>query len=612
MSSNQSFSTRLLSSRPFERSIPSRKKPNNNNAHAHAQTQSLQSTTIQNRDTHTRSQSANTQSTIMQSERDDRPFVKDQDLLNKTFKAFRLSFSKPNRIAISLTAMKSIFSQTSQPPSPSTLSQEEWNAAKDITRNLWGFLEEISELETHRHRVDARNIMEEVQNRMLGLPATIVEPCPQFLPYIGPISPSHSSSSDASSSPTPEELEGIKGERFAGQATFPVPEGNPRKFIDGENDNLPAENTALSQLIMEQSGSAPGVLETLRKMGAANPGPPAPAYLDDPVESLIYYSGNFPLLQGPYPQISVPSETIVRPEVYDLRKKCCETQHEPRLANPDSYICKLVHRVQDTVLRPEVIFKYAIITRATRGRFLDPSTDDVENEPPATEEEVAYLIEWISKGFPKIFVRYSPNPPLAQNLLVCGEHDRNRDPSSIEINGDQLDAIEQSQSQSQRVVKVVGKKSPSPVHLIYQIYVTLFHELAHYLNTQINAPNNRDYLTPRKLRWELRPEGFAEYPEHPRHNVFSPHMGELGQLVEFLIFGCMVGVVPGRDELFARAWGTGCDSGAIFLPTEVVVHMLASRVPRWMDGPMLRELVRGYELQRGEAPGRGTYSAGES
>jgi len=520
--------------------------------------------------------------------------VKDQSLLNKTFKAFKLSFRKPNGITTSLTAMKRTFSQASQPPASSSLSKEEWNAAKDITRNIWGFLEEISSLRTHRHRVDARNILEEVRNRIRGLPAAIVESCPQFLPYMGPVSPPHSL--PEVSSLTPEELEGIKGERLAGQETFPVPEGSPGEFIDGEKDNLPGGNTALSQLIMAEPLGAPDVLETLRKMGAANPGPPAPAYLDDPVESLIYYSGNFPLLVGPRPRISVPPETVIRPSVYDLRN-CSET-HEPQLENPNSYISKLVHRVQDTVLQPEVIFKYAIITRATRGRFQDPSPDDVEKEPPATEEEVAHLIQWISKGFPKIFVRHtSPT----KNLLVCGEHDRNRDPNSIDINGDQLDAIEE---QSQREGKGKGKgkkKSPPPVHLIYQIYVTLFHELAHYLNTQINAPNNRNYLTPRKLRWELMPEGFAEYPEHPRHNVFSPYAGEVGQLVEFLIFGCMVGVVPGRDELFARAWGTGCDSGAVVLPTEVVVHMLASRVPRWMDGRMLRELVRGYELQRGES-----------
>lgn len=529
----------------------------------------------------------------MQREPDEKPFVKDQELLNKTFKVFRLSFHKPNRITISLTAMKMIFSQKSQPAS-STLSQEEWNAARDITRDLWGILEEISELRTHRHRVDARNIMVEVQNRLQGLPATIVEPCPQFLPYPGPMPSSSSNGLQKASSLTLEELEGIKAERLTGQARFPVPESSQPKFIDRENDDLPAENTALSQLIMAQPRKGPDALETLRKMGAANPGSPAPVYLDDPIESLIYYSSNFPLLVGPHPHILVPPETVVRPTVYDLRKS--PRTHGPRQQeSPDSYIFKLVCRVQDTVLQPEVIFKYAIITRATRDRFQDvPSTnddddDDIENEPPATEEEVTYLIEWISKGFPKIFVRH--NNPTTQSLLICGEHDRNRDPTSIELNGAQFDAIEQSQQRREG-------KSPPPIHLIYQIYVTLFHELAHYLNTQINAPNNRNYLTPRKLRWELKPEGFAEYPEHPRHNVFSPHMGEVGQLVEFLVFGCMVGVIPGRDELFARAWGTGSESGAVILPNEVVVHMLASRVPRWMDGPMLRELVRGYELRR--------------
>ncbi|PUU83890.1 hypothetical protein B9Z19DRAFT_1118619 [Tuber borchii] len=518
----------------------------------------------------------------MQREPDERPFVKDQELLNEIFKAFRLSFHKPNRITISLTAMKRSFSQTSQPAS-STLSQEEWNTARDITRDLWGILEEISGLRTHRHRVDARNIMVEVQNRLQGLPATIVEPCPQFLPYIGPMSSSNGL--PKASSLTLEELEGIKAERLTGQARFPVPEGSQPKFIDRENDNLSEENTALSQLIMAQLHSAPDALETLRQVGAANPGSPTPTYLDDPIESLIYYSSNFPLLVGPYPRISVPPETVVHPTVYDLRK-CAKTHEQQKPENPDSYIFKLVCRVQDTVLQPEVIFKYTIITRATRDRFQGPSTDDdIENEPPATEEEVTYLIEWISKGFPKIFVRHSP----AQSLLICGEHDRNRDPTSIELNGAQFDAIEQSQ-----------REGKSPIHLIYQIYVTLFHELAHYLNTQINAPNNKNYLTPRKLRWELKPEGFTEYPEHPRHNVFSPYMGEVGQLVEFLVFGYMVGVIPGldRDKLFARAWGTGSESGAVVLPKEVVGHMLASRVPRWMDGPMLRELVRGYELQR--------------
>ncbi|KAG0125724.1 hypothetical protein HOY82DRAFT_131976 [Tuber indicum] len=516
---------------------------------------------------------------IMQREPDEGPFVKDQELLNKMFRTFRLSFRKPNKITASLTAMKRIFSQASR-PATSTLSQKEWDVAKDITRDLWDFLEEISTLQTHRHRADARNIMAEVQNRIQGLPPTIIESSPQFLPYIGPISSSHGSSGMGSL--TALELEGIKGERLTGQRVFPVLEGGALKHADGENDTLPAENTTLSQLI-KQSRKSLGALERFRKLGAANPGPPTPEHLDDPTESLICYSGNFPLLVGPFPRISVPPETVVRPEVYDLRrKKSSRTNRRPE--SPDSYIFKLVCQVQDTALRPEIVCKYTIITRATRGRFLDPSTDDVEAEPAATEEEVGYLIEWISKAFPKIIVRQRPAP----NLLVCGEHNRNRDPSSIEINGDQLDAIERLQ-----------RDGKSPVHLIYQIYITLFHELAHYLNTQINAPHNRDYLTPRKLRWELKPEGFAEYPEHPQHNVFSPHTGEIGQLIEFLIFGHMAGVMPGRDELFARAWGTGSDSGAVFLPTEVVAHMLASRVPRWMDGPILQELIRGYELQRG-------------
>ena len=530
--------------------------------------------------------------------------MKNQELLNKTFRTFKLSFHKPNSITISLTAMKRSFSETS-PPTSSTLSQEEWNAARDITRDLWGFLEEISRLRTHRHRVDARNIMVEVQNRLQGLPATIVEPCPQFLPYIGPMSSSSNRLSKASS-PTLEELEGIKAERLTGQARFPAPEGNQPKFIDRENDNLPAENTALSQLIMVQPYRAPDALEILRQIGAANPGSPTPTYLDDPTETLIYYSSNFPLLVGPYPRIFVPPETVVRPTVYDLRT-CARIHEQLQPENPDSYILKLVCRVQDTVLQPEVIFKYAIITRATRGRFLDPSTDDIENEPPATEEEIAYLIQWISKGFPKILIRPPHSPPAAQSqnplpVVVYGEHDRNRDPTSIELNGDQFDAMEQSQ-----------REGKSPIHLIYQIYVTLFHELAHYLNTQINAPNNRNYLTPRKLRWELKPEGFAEYPEHPQHNVFSPYIGEVGQLVEFLVFGYMVGVMPGRDdELFARAWGTGSESGAVVLPYKVVGHMLASRVPRWMDGPMLRELIRGYELHQRESNFPAEKSGGEN
>ncbi|PWW80153.1 hypothetical protein C7212DRAFT_361134 [Tuber magnatum] len=488
--------------------------------------------------------------------------------------------------------MKKCFSQSNKPAS-GTLSQEEWNAAKDITRDLWSLLEEISALGTHRHRVDARNIMAEVQNRIQGLPATIIEPRPQFLPYVGPISSRHKPSK--TSSLTLPELEGIKGERLTGQRVFPVPEGNVpvAECTDGEKDNLPAENASISRLIKQSRGS-PSALEGLRKTGAANPGPPTPVYLDDPVESLIYYSGNFPLLVGPFPRIPVlPPEAVVRPEVYDLRNRAWA---QARVEGPDSYIFKLVCRVQDTALRPEIVSKYGIITRATRGRFLDPGTDDVEKEPVVTEEEVAHLVDWISKAFPKILVRQRAR----QNLFVCGEHDRNRDPSSIEINGDQLDAVERLQ-----------REGGSPIHLIYQIYVTLFHELAHYLNTQINSPNNRNYLTPRKLRWELKPEGFAEYPQHPHHNVFSPYMGEIGQLIEFLIFGHMVGVMPGRDELFARAWGTGSDSGAVILPTEVVAHMLASRVPRWMDGPMLRELIRGYELQRGRRPISGSHTAQE-
>jgi len=83
--------------------------------------------------------------------------------------------------------------------------------------------------------------------------------------------------------------------------------------------------------------------------------------------------------------------------------------------------------------------------------------------------------------------------------------------------------------------------------------------------------------------------------------------------VEFLVFGYMVGVMPGRDdELFARAWGTGSESGAVVLPYKVVGHMLASRVPRWMDGPMLRELIRGYELHQRESNFPAEKSGGEN
>ena len=115
----------------------------------------------------------------------------------------------------------------------------------------------------------------------------MVESCPQFLPYMGPVSPAHSV--PEGSSLTPEDLDGIKGERLAGQETFPVPEGSPGEFIDGEKDNLPEEDTALSQLIMAEQLGDPDVLETLRKMGEASPSPPPPVYLHDPVESLIWF-----------------------------------------------------------------------------------------------------------------------------------------------------------------------------------------------------------------------------------------------------------------------------------------------------------------------------------
>ena len=109
-----------------------------------------------------------------------RPFLERPGLAQPI--AYRPAYEQPGPLGTLLIAMKMIFSQTSQPES-STLFPEEWNAARDITRDLYG----ISGLWTYRHRVDGRNIVVWALGPLQWLPVTIVVRDPQFLPYPGPM-----------------------------------------------------------------------------------------------------------------------------------------------------------------------------------------------------------------------------------------------------------------------------------------------------------------------------------------------------------------------------------------------------------------------------------------
>ncbi|RPB01068.1 hypothetical protein L873DRAFT_1842722 [Choiromyces venosus 120613-1] len=514
-------------------------------------------------------------------------FVRNQQELNQLFRSLNISFDDPNRIADVLTQMTNDYWGTAQHVD-SNLGEREWTNAQEQTLILRSLIKEVSGLPLHRHRMDAAMIIKEVSHRLVDpLNPLRVESNPMFTPYPGPVA------EDAEHRKLVEEdeLVNLRATREIGdELTLPPDARDPPLSSIPQDHALPLENISLSYWV-QQPRDGLHWMRLLQQKARENPGPPVPEYLDNPADLLLHLPDHFPLIDGPVPEVTLwREEDIRRPEVYDSRK---EVGGYTSRENDDSYLFKFACLVQDVLLQPEVAMKYTIILRATRGRYLDTGPDEIWNESAPTSTEVEQLMHFFATGFPLIVLTRFNEP------LLSGTHDRWTAPDRIQLSGEQFDLIEQAQREN----KPVG-------HGFYRMYCTIFHEMGHYLNTHINAPFHQDFLTPRKLRLYLQPRRDMENPAHPRFYRLFPHTGEMGELIEMLIFGHKVNITTRDPDAGMTVNVRGSTPGPyddtraqITIPHEILEYMFCARVPLRLDGQALRELIRGLELTKLEERG---------
>jgi hypothetical protein len=450
------------------------------------------------------------------------------------------------------------------------------------TKILWTCLKEISGLRRHRHRVDAANILEEVDQRIQKCrPPRGIVPDPRIPPYERdlfvqapfPVSP-----------PTVMDVYQLMAAR-TNQEPIPLPQ-MPNGAIPSRSANilLPEQNALLCRFFRTSPRQALAIHEAIKVIVNADTldsGIVVPLFFDDPAERALPYSEDFPLLITPAPKIGVNKTMVKRPEITDTRRGHVLTEHK------NSYIYKLICRVQDAVVMPAIAAKYVIVLRATRGRFLNPSLDEIEKEPPATEQEVKAVISWFALNFPKVIIKKLPDS------TTYASHNRKDSPSSIDLNTVHLDQIERLQRGGRPVA-----------HRLYVIYVVLFHELAHYLNTVVNSPARPTlFVTPRKLRYLVSASGTEEDSNHPAYNPINKYYGEMGQFVEFMIFGHIVDLHSQQDFLQVVTWTSFpgpslTNTPMITIDPYAATRLLSSVPPTRMNATQLRRFLRDCQLKR--------------
>ncbi|CUS13147.1 unnamed protein product [Tuber aestivum] len=180
-------------------------------------------------------------------------------------------------------------------------------------------------------------------------------------------------------------------------------------------------------------------------------------------------------------------------------------------------------------------------------------------------------MNWFATGFPTVVISRNGDRHLS------GTHHRWLSPDRIELSGEQFDLIERGQRENKPIA-----------HRFYRMYCTLFHEIGHYLNTNINGPLNQNFLTPRKLRWYIQPRRDAEDPTHPRFYMLFPHTGEIGQIIEMLVFGHKINIltIDPNAGITVHIQGStsgpyGEDRAQITVPHEVLEYMFLGCLGRY-------------------------------
>jgi len=298
----------------------------------------------------------------------------DQDFINQWFIHYGFSFSNPEDLAARLTRLKR--------------AHKRRTPNRRLPGNCDGLLRifaTIASLPNHRHRIDAANIVSQVNARLnSGAVETLVPDPRRFSPPApgGVIS-------RLANDPLPDAVGDPLPDRRPGE---PIPEVSVgrifRRYTMG-TPALPAENQGLvdgAARWIPQNEYFMAAMENLRTMGADDPGLHAPLLVDHPLEVVMEFPETIALITAPVPQVDPTLQTAARSRltIYDTRSGAPKVRGA---LTQDHYIYKLIDFFRTKLLEPSVAAKYAIVNRSHPSRYRTGSEDNIADEPPATVNE---------------------------------------------------------------------------------------------------------------------------------------------------------------------------------------------------------------------------------
>lgn len=313
------------------------------------------------------------------------------------FTAFEVSFLDPNEFVGIMFDLRDNYEAALMDP-------EERARQESGAIALWRILEDISQHPSHRHRQDARNIIEEVQARERNEDEALLIPDPLQRPYIDDdrrVPPYPRLRPDQELSPRNIEM---RLPRRLPDDDLPV----PFRWMARTSTAPPADeyeyNTELDDYLWNdlQGGAqfAAAIEADLNRDGVLDPGLLPYKYMDDPAEDVINMPDDCPFITAPTPphdERLLDQRLWPALNIYDERITVGSGSLEA-----SSYIYKMLAWARQRMAQPATARSYCIIFRSNPRRYQVDTDDEISEEPPPTAEEGKYecIFSWRDRGTP--------------------------------------------------------------------------------------------------------------------------------------------------------------------------------------------------------------------
>lgn len=314
-------------------------------------------------------------------------FVKrSQQEVNHWFSTYNLSFRDPTRFATVLVDKYLEIHELEQAglPTADLIKKSGYNVIYEI-------LQEIRDLRSHRHRVDAANILEEVNRRVQGdAPRQLISRPMNAPPPVR--SQAEMDEDDLSREP----FDDIDDYIMSKMPPVGENDGLPTPWIrvsEGQYGKPFTTNMKNLQVAYElatkfsQSIAVRCSIFDILAAGTNHRGLDPPIFLDNPAEVVLEMPENLRFIDDPIGEIDatlLDQTQWPKLDIFDLRRG--PVSKYGQLEDVD-YIYQLISLARQTLCQPEIARKYAIVFRAYPSRYQDNTPEEfVDEEAPTVEE----------------------------------------------------------------------------------------------------------------------------------------------------------------------------------------------------------------------------------